>query len=111
MPSSAIHSDSSTPDRLVVGEWTVIPSRNLLVRRGEQVRLEPRVMDLLVDLAERADHPVSKQDLIERVGRSRHVTDARRATRGPRSEQPDNSPFEIPGTVQSSRGFLPGGSP
>ena len=44
----------------VTGEWTVTPSRNLLVRGDEQVRVEPRVMDVLVHLAGRAGEVVSK---------------------------------------------------
>ncbi len=58
-----------------VGEWTAEPSRNLLVRGEEQVRVEPRVMDVLVFLADRADHAVSKELLIEHVWNSRYVTD------------------------------------
>src|ERR1700704_2848579 len=59
----------------VVGDWTVTPSRNLLVRGAEQVRVEPRVMDVLVHLVECADQPVSKEQLVERVWDSRYVTD------------------------------------
>ena len=49
----------------VAGEWTVESSRNLLVRGEEQVRVEPRLMDVLVYLADRADHVVSKEELID----------------------------------------------
>ena len=59
----------------VTGEWTVTPSRNLLVRGEEQVRLEPRVMDVLVHLAERAGEVVSKEELVARVWEGRYVTD------------------------------------
>lgn len=62
-------------DSFVMEDWTVTPSRNLLVRGGEQVRVEPRVMDVLVHLAEHAGQPVSKEDLIQRVWQGRHVTD------------------------------------
>jgi DNA-binding winged helix-turn-helix (wHTH) protein/Tfp pilus assembly protein PilF len=62
------------PD-FVAGEWTVAPSRNLLLRGGEQVRVEPRVMDVLVHLAERAGEVVSREELVERVWEGRYVTD------------------------------------
>lgn len=75
MRPSETDGDELTPEAFVVGEWTVAPSRNLLVRGDEQVRVEPRVMDVLVHLAERADRPVSKEDLIERVWKARYVTD------------------------------------
>ena len=75
MHPSKADGDTSKSNRLVVGEWTVTPSRNLLVRADEQVRVEPRVMDVLLCLAERADQPVSKQDLMERVWKGRDVSD------------------------------------
>jgi hypothetical protein len=43
------------PDGFLAGDWKVFPLRNLLVRGEEQVRVEPRVMDVLVCLAERAE--------------------------------------------------------
>jgi DNA-binding winged helix-turn-helix (wHTH) protein/tetratricopeptide (TPR) repeat protein len=57
------------------GEWTVCPSRNLLSRGEDEVRVEPRVMDVLVCLAEQADQVISKDDLMARVWPDRHVTD------------------------------------
>src|SRR5262245_29893315 len=57
------------------GDWDVLLSRNLLVRGGEEVRVEPRVMDVLVLLADRADGIVSKEELIERVWQGRFVSD------------------------------------
>src|SRR6185295_3025301 len=35
-------------NELIVGDWTAVPSRNLLTRADDQVRIEPRVMDVLV---------------------------------------------------------------
>src|ERR1041385_8343341 len=75
MHFSETNRDKSRLDSFSVGEWTAEPSRNLLLRGDEQVRVEPRVMDVLVCLAERADQPVSKEDLIERVWNGRSVTD------------------------------------
>jgi len=63
------------PNGFLVGEWQVAPPLNLLVRGDEQVRLEPRVMDVLVHLAERADEVVSKEELIEHVWKGRYTTD------------------------------------
>jgi DNA-binding winged helix-turn-helix (wHTH) protein/tetratricopeptide (TPR) repeat protein len=59
----------------IAAEWTVCPSRNLLSRGEEEVRVEPRVMDVLVMLADRAGDVVSKEDLIAQVWPDRHVTD------------------------------------
>src|SRR5438034_7141548 len=66
--------DISKRDRFVTGEWTVTPSRNRLVRGDDEVRVEPRVMDVLVYLAGRADQVVSKEDLMQRVWEDRYVT-------------------------------------
>src|SRR5262245_41877012 len=63
------------PPDFIVGEWTVLPARNLLRRGDEAVRVEPRVMDALVLLAGHAQQPVSKDTLIERVWNGRYVTD------------------------------------
>jgi DNA-binding winged helix-turn-helix (wHTH) protein/cytochrome c-type biogenesis protein CcmH/NrfG len=61
--------------RFVSGEWTVEPSRNLLVRGDAKVRVEPRVMDVMIYLAGRAGEVVSKEELVERVWPGRYVTD------------------------------------
>ncbi len=75
MHSSETNREKPKPNGFVTGEWAVIPSRNLLVRGQEQVRVEPRVMDVLVHLAERAGEVVSKEELVEKVWEGRHVTD------------------------------------
>lgn len=75
MHSSATNGDKTRPNGFVVGEWRVSPLLNLLARGDEQVRLEPRVMDVLVHLAKRADELVSKEELIEQVWKGRYVTD------------------------------------
>ena len=67
--------DNSSAKGFMVGEWIVAPSRNLLMRGDEQVRVEPRVMDALVLLAGRAGQLVSKQDMVDRVWKGRYVTD------------------------------------
>jgi DNA-binding winged helix-turn-helix (wHTH) protein/Tfp pilus assembly protein PilF len=67
--------DMARPNGFLVGEWQVAPPLNLLVRGEEQVRLEPRVMDVLAHLAEHADEVVSKEELIEHVWKGRYTTD------------------------------------
>lgn len=56
------HSDDK---RFTVGEWTVEPDTGRVSREGESVSLRPRLMDLLVYLAERANTVVSNDDIIE----------------------------------------------
>lgn len=63
------------PNGFLAGEWTVYRHRNLLVRGDEHVRVEPRVMEVLVYLADRAGQVVSKEELVEQVWRGRYVTD------------------------------------
>src|SRR5437868_5567493 len=75
MHPSQTSGEKPKPNGFVIGEWTVTPTRNLLVRGQEQVRVEPRVMDVLVHLAERAGEVVSKEELVERVWDGRCVTD------------------------------------
>ena len=70
-----LDSDRNRPPTFVTGGWTVEPSRNLLLRDEQKIRLEPRVMDALVYLAERPGLVVSKDDLIEFVWQGRSVTD------------------------------------
>src|SRR6185436_11924546 len=66
---------SSMSGALVIGDWTVTPALNLLARGEEETRVEPRVMDVLVCLAEQPNTVISKDDLIARVWEGRHVTD------------------------------------
>ena len=75
MDSSETDSQRPNLNGFVTGEWTVAPSRNLLVRGAEEVRVEPRVMDVLVQLAGRAGEVVSKEELAQRVWEGRYVTD------------------------------------
>lgn len=47
------------------GDWQVIPRENLLRRGDEQVRLEPKVMRLLLALVARHDEPCSRHELLD----------------------------------------------
>jgi DNA-binding winged helix-turn-helix (wHTH) protein/Tfp pilus assembly protein PilF len=70
-----VEGESPQRNGFVTGEWKVAPTRNLLVRGDEEVRVEPRVMDVLVHLAGRAGEVVSKEELVERAWEGRLVTD------------------------------------
>lgn len=48
-------------------EFTVSPSRRLLIRAGREVPLIPRYFDLLVLLLERRNQAVQRQDILEAV--------------------------------------------
>jgi len=46
-----------------VGDWVADPDTGRLERQGEEVKLEPKVMQVLVYLAENQDKVVSREDL------------------------------------------------
>lgn len=50
-----------------VGSWLVQPSLNTISRNGTTVQLEPKVMSVLVCLADHAGEAVSKQQLLQTV--------------------------------------------
>jgi len=58
-----------------VGHWLVEPSRNSISRNGTSLRLEPKVMEVLVCLAEHAGETLSKEKLVQRVWPDTFVTD------------------------------------
>ena len=70
---------SLTPQELQsgfrIGEYLVEPRQNRIVRGESEVRLEPRVMDVLVCLAEHAGEVVSRDTLNATVWRDVVVTD------------------------------------
>ncbi|MEK6398254.1 MAG: winged helix-turn-helix domain-containing protein, partial [Terriglobus sp.] len=49
------------------GDWIVEPELNCLRKDGEEKHLEPKVMKVLLALAEHPNHVVSKEDLIAAV--------------------------------------------
>ncbi len=57
------------------GDWSVDPDLNRISRDGEDINLEPRVMDLLVVLARYAPRLVRKQELIDAVWDSGYVAE------------------------------------
>jgi Tol biopolymer transport system component/DNA-binding winged helix-turn-helix (wHTH) protein len=58
-----------------LGEWLVDPLHGQIVGPGGSLRLEPRVMRVLVCLAEKCGEIVSREQLIEQVWEGTFVTD------------------------------------
>ena len=58
-----------------IGPWRVQPAANRMSRGDEVVRLEPKVMQVLVCLAEQAGEVVTRETLITRVWPDVFVTD------------------------------------
>ena len=68
--------DSAAPSRFfVLGEVVADPDRNVMLRHGEIVKLEPKVMALLAYLAANPGRIVGKDELIARVWNGTHVVD------------------------------------
>jgi DNA-binding winged helix-turn-helix (wHTH) protein len=57
-----------------VGEWLVTPSVNQISRKGRQLTLEPRLIDLLVFFARHPGEVLSRDELIENVWTRNVVT-------------------------------------
>lgn len=55
--------------------WRVLPSRNCLVRNGEEVRIEPKAMEVLLRLAAAPGEVVAADDLIDTVWGGRPISD------------------------------------
>lgn len=58
-----------------LGAWCVYPDQGLLVAADEQVHLEPKVMEVLVYLAQHPNEVTRRDDLISEVWRGTIVTD------------------------------------
>ena len=58
-----------------VGSWLVQPSRNTISQNGTSNRLEPKVMEVLVCLADHGGEVVSKEKLLQTVWPDTFVTD------------------------------------
>jgi Tol biopolymer transport system component/DNA-binding winged helix-turn-helix (wHTH) protein len=63
------------PGRFIVGEWTVSPSLHSVSGPAGEIRLEPKVMQVLVLLAEDAGQVVSKERLLQTVWADTFVGD------------------------------------
>lgn len=66
---------SSDTAILQIGDWELLPQRNLLRRADKTVRLEPRHADLLLFLAKHRGEVVSADQIIEQVWLGQVVTD------------------------------------
>jgi DNA-binding winged helix-turn-helix (wHTH) protein len=67
------------PSELILGEWRVQPPLNRIARlRGDAaaVRIEPKLMDVLVYLARRGGEVVSKDDIAGAVWPQRFITES-----------------------------------
>jgi DNA-binding winged helix-turn-helix (wHTH) protein len=58
-----------------VGEWTAQPALNRLTRGTEEVRVEPKVMQVLQALAETPGEVVTREQMVARVWPDVFVTD------------------------------------
>ena len=59
----------------LLGDWWVDPQAGTIDRDGQARRLEPKVIDVLLLLAEHPDRVVSRQSIVERVWGARAVSD------------------------------------
>jgi DNA-binding winged helix-turn-helix (wHTH) protein len=59
-----------------LGDWIVDPSLNRVSRGNETVQIPPRVMQVLLCLAEAGGKVVTKQELIDTVWQERYVSEA-----------------------------------
>lgn len=58
-----------------LGEWSVIPDQNLITRSGEKTHLEPKVMEVLLELAAHQGQVVTRDQLIRNIWETTFVTD------------------------------------
>ncbi len=58
-----------------IGPWVAVPSLNTLSLNGTTIRIEPKVMEVLVCLVNHAGETISKEELLETVWPRTFVTD------------------------------------
>src|SRR5580698_6680059 len=63
----SIQLDNAVGERLRFGEFELAPSARVLRRRGKEIRLGSRALDILIALASRPGQIVSKDDLTQLV--------------------------------------------
>lgn len=61
--------------QFVLGEWRVHPAANTIARGTEEIRLEPKLMDVLQCLAGHAGEVVSKRRLIDEVWNTEFIAE------------------------------------
>src|SRR6056297_4151682 len=57
------------------GDWTVVPGENLIRQGDRKVRLEPKVMRLLLALVARHDQVCSRDELLDELWPSPETTE------------------------------------
>ncbi len=57
----------SDPQPFMVGTWHVVPATGQVYSGDEEVRLEPKAMEVLVYLAQHAGQPVTRMDFEDNV--------------------------------------------
>lgn len=62
-------------DEFRIGSWLVAPSLNTISCKGTTVRLEPKVMGVLLCLVEHAGETLSKETIFHAVWPDTFVTD------------------------------------
>lgn len=72
-PADGVYTQIVTPFQ--VGDWHVQPSLNRLSRGGDEVRLEPKVMQVLEALAQKPGDVVTREELVAQVWPGVFVTD------------------------------------
>ncbi len=75
MPDSVPRPPLAASRDFLLGDWLVQPSLCVISKQGQNVRLEPKQMHLLVYLAEHAGEVVTKEGLIAAVWPDTYVTD------------------------------------
>ncbi len=65
----------TTQENFVVGSWLIEPRINRISKDGVAVKVEPKVMDVLVQLSARPGYVVSRDELFETVWAGTVVTD------------------------------------
>src|SRR5215469_11135171 len=66
---------TKTKQTFRIGCWAIHPSQNAISCNGQTSRLEPKVVDVLVCLAEHSGETVSKEQLIRAVWGETFVSD------------------------------------
>src|ERR1700688_101989 len=69
----SVQLDSAVGERLKFGEFELAPVARSLWRRGEEIRLGSRALDILIALATRPGQIISKDDLTQMVWRGAFV--------------------------------------
>jgi DNA-binding winged helix-turn-helix (wHTH) protein len=67
---------AEAPSELLLGEWRVQPSLNRLTRGDATVRIEPKLMDVLLFLARHAGQVVSKDAIADAVWPNLFITES-----------------------------------